>query len=277
MDLVEAAKAAVIGIVEGLTEFLPISSTGHIIVAERALAFRDPGEIFAVVIQLGAILAVCWYYRQRLWQVVRGLGSDPAARRFAGSVVIASLPAAVIGALANHWLEEHVFKSIAVTVIATTMIVGGLAILLIEHRTPDERHRDASALPWTTALGIGLFQVLALIPGVSRSGASILGAMLIGVERKAATEFSFFLAIPIMFGATALKLVKHRHELTSGGIELIAIGFVVSFIVALLVVHWLLRFVSHHSFSGFGWYRIIAGGLLALLVWRGWIAAGLPS
>jgi undecaprenyl-diphosphatase len=277
MDLVVAAKAAVIGIVEGLTEFLPISSTGHIIVSERVLRFADPSDVFAVVIQLGAILAVCWYYRARLWRAVAGLRGDAASRRFARSVIIAALPAAVFGAALNSWLEAHVFNERAVAIIAATMVIGGVIILLIERRRAEPAHRDSSGLPWRTALGIGLFQVLAMIPGVSRSGASIMGGMLIGVERKAATEFSFFLAIPIMLGASGLKLAKHLPDLTAARMEAIAVGFAVSFLVALAVVHWLLRFVSAHSFAGFGWYRIIGGLALAGALWLGWIDAALPT
>ncbi|MBA2479638.1 MAG: undecaprenyl-diphosphate phosphatase [Planctomycetes bacterium] len=277
MDLVVAAKAAVIGIVEGLTEFLPISSTGHIIITERLLRFQDPNDVFAVVIQLGAILAVCWYYRARLWSVVAGLRGDPASRRFAWSVTLAFLPAAVFGALLNDWLEVHVFDERALAVISATMIIGGILILLIERRTAKPAYVDSASLPWKTALGIGLFQVLAMIPGVSRSGASILGGMLIGVERKAATEFSFFLAIPIMMGASTLKLAKHLPDLTAARMEGIAVGFAVSFIVALAVVHWLLRFVAGHSFAGFGWYRIVAGLALAAALWLGWIDSALPT
>jgi undecaprenyl-diphosphatase len=274
MDTLAAAQAAIIGLVEGLTEFLPISSTGHIIVAERALRFADRGEVFAVVIQLGAILAVCWYYRTRLWKVLRDLPSDAATRRFAASVFVAFLPAAVVGLLVNKWLEEHVFAGNATAVIAATTAVGGFIILLIESRKREPAWRDAAALPWRTALGIGLCQLLALIPGTSRSGATIMGALLLGVERRAATEFSFFLAIPVMFGASALKLVKHRHEIDDAGFGLIAIGFLVSFAVGLAVVHWLLRFVSQHSFAAFGWYRIAAGILLAAAILAGLMPAG---
>jgi undecaprenyl-diphosphatase len=274
MDTLAAAQAAIIGLVEGLTEFLPISSTGHIIVAERALRFEDSGEVFAVVIQLGAILAVCWYYRARIWKMLRGLPSDAAARRFAASVLIAFMPAAIVGLLLNKWLEEHVFAGNATAVIAATTAVGGFLILLIESRKREPEWRDPAALPWRTALGIGCFQLLALIPGTSRSGSTIMGALLLGVERRAATEFSFFLAIPVMFGASGLKLFKHRHELTDSGLGLIAIGFVVSFAVGLAVVHWLLRFVSQHSFAAFGWYRIIAGILLAAAILAGLMPAG---
>jgi undecaprenyl-diphosphatase len=274
VDTLAAAKAAIIGLVEGLTEFLPISSTGHIIVAERALGFADRGEVFAVVIQLGAILAVCWYYRARLWKLLRDLPSDPGARRFATSLLIAILPAVVVGLKLNSWLEKHVFAENATAVIAATTAIGGFLILLIESRKAEPRWTDVNALPWRTALGIGLFQLLALIPGTSRSGATIMGALLLGVERRVATEFSFFLAIPVMIGASALKLWKHKDEIDDAGLGLIAIGFLVSFAVALAVVHWLLRYVSRHSFAAFGWYRIAAGILLAIAILAGWLAKG---
>lgn len=289
MDLGAELEAAIIGVVEGVTEFLPISSTGHIIVTQRALGFRDPGDLFAVVIQLGAILAVCWYFRERLWRAVSRVGVDPAQRRFLGSVLLAFAPAAVGGFLLNDWLEEHVFGARGTAVIAIATLIGGALILLIESRQREPVHRDPQALPWRTALAIGMFQLLALIPGVSRSGASILGALLIGVERRAATEFSFFLAIPIMLGASTLKLVKHGAELHATATAdaasrtsdvtyvTLAIGFVVSFAVALAVVHWLLRFVAGHSFKVFGWYRIVAGLALIAAIWLNWIPAGTPA
>jgi undecaprenyl-diphosphatase len=270
MDFIEAGKAAVMGIVQGLTEFLPISSTGHLVVTARLIGFEDPGEVFTVVIQLGAILAVCWYYRRRLWDLLRRLPSDPLARGFAVSVIIACLPAAVIGLKANKFLEAHLFNP---TVVAVTTAVGGLAIIIIERMKHRVCHAEAERLPWRTALGIGLCQLLALVPGVSRSGSTIMGALCLGVERKAATEFSFFLAIPVMFGASALKLVKHHNDITQDRLGIIAVGFVVSFIVALAVVHWLLRFVANHTFVVFGWYRIVVGLLLALAMVLGWIVS----
>jgi undecaprenyl-diphosphatase len=206
--------------------------------------------------------------------VVRDLPTRPEARRFVASVSVAFLPALVAGLLLNDWLEQHVFADNATAVIAATTAIGGFLILLIESRKTAPRWNDVNALPWRTALGIGLFQLLALIPGTSRSGATIMGALLLGVERRAATEFSFFLAIPVMIGASGLKLWHHRHELDDAGLGLIAIGFVVSFAVGLAVVHWLLRFVSQHSFAAFGWYRIAAGILLAIAILTGWLAKG---
>jgi undecaprenyl-diphosphatase len=268
MNIVEAGQAVILGIVEGLTEFLPISSTGHLVVAEQLLDFKDPGEVFTVVIQLGAILAVCWYYRERLWTALRGFPADPLSRRFAVSVILACLPAAVIGLLCHDWIEDNFFIP---AVVALTSSIGGLVILLIEGRRRHEFFALPTALPWRTSLGIGLCQLLALVPGVSRSGSTIMGAICLGVERRAATEFSFFLAIPIMVGASGLKIYKHHNLLTPDRIGVIAIGFVVSFFVALLVVHWLLKFVAGHDFKAFAWYRLVTGLLLAAALAAGWI------
>jgi len=260
-------SAVVLGIIEGLTEFLPISSTGHLVVAGRLLGFSDPGEVFAVVIQLGAILAVCVYFHAKLWRLTCGvLTLDPSALRFLRNIVLAVLPAAVVGLSLNSWMEAHLFN---VPVVAATMVLGGLAIIAIERRTQTPVHHDPALLPWTTALGVGCCQLLALVPGVSRSGSSILGGMLLGIDRRAATEFSFFLAIPIMLGASALKLIKHRDALTSDRVGTIAVGFVVAFVVALAVVHWLIRYVSKRDFIPFAWYRIVAGLLLAVLLLTG--------
>lgn len=260
-------SAVVLGVIEGLTEFLPISSTGHIVVAGRLLGFADEGEVFTVVIQLGAILAVCVYFNARLWALARGvLVGEAGALRFLRNIVLAVLPAAVAGLVLNDWMEAYLFN---VPVVATTMVLGGLAIIGIERRTAAPRHHDPATLPWTTALAVGCCQLLALVPGVSRSGSSILGGMLLGIDRRAATEFSFFLAIPIMLGASALKLVKHRDALTGDRLGTIAVGFVVSFVVALAVVHWLIRYVSRRDFMPFAWYRIAAGLLLAVLLVTG--------
>jgi len=274
--LSDLIKAAVLGVIEGVTEFLPISSTGHLIVAQRLMGFSDPGEVFTVVIQLGAILAVCAYYHARLWRLARGtLAGDPAALRFIRNLLLATLPAAVVGLLVNRWLEENVFVASAVlAVVAVTMVLGGIAILLIERRSPAAiRYHEPADLPWRTAIGVGCCQLLALIPGVSRSGASILGGMLLGIDRRAATEFSFFLAIPIMVGASGLKLVKHYDEIDGDRLGLIAVGFVVSFVVALAVVHWLIRYVSRRDFVPFAWYRIVAGLALAALILSGLLGA----
>ena len=269
MDLLHAAKAALLGVVEGLTEFIPVSSTGHLLVAERLLGFSDPGGVFTVVIQLGAILAVCLLYRATLIRAVVDLPKTNEAGReakaFVWSIVIATLPAVVIGLPADHFVEKHIFTPVnAPLIVAAAFALGGLAIILIERRQHRVEYSFATSLPWRIALVIGCCQVLAaLIPGTSRSGATIMGALLLGVARPAAAEFSFFLAIPAMFGGSILKLAKHHHELTVDRIGEIAIGFVVAFIVAWIVIRWLIRFVTTHTFAGFGWYRLIAGLLIA--------------
>lgn len=270
MDPASLWSAALIGIVEGVTEFLPISSTAHIRLTQFATGFRDQGETFAVVIQLGAILAVVAYFWRRLLALALGvLRREPASLRFALGLALAALPAGVLGLLLNDWLEERVFGAHELAIITATMAVGGLAILAIERWRPAPRHTEVATLPVRTCLWIGLLQVLAMIPGVSRSGASILGAMCVGVERKAATEFSFFLAIPIMLGASVLKLAKHHEHVQGDFAGAIAVGFVVSFVVALGVVHWLLRYVASHTFRPFAWYRLAAGVLLAALLAAG--------
>jgi len=267
MDPLLLLKAAVIGVVEGITEFLPISSTAHIVITQRVLGFEDKGEVFGVVIQLGAILAVIAYFWPRVLALVKGLiAREAQAVRFATALIIACLPAVVLGLLLNKWLEENVFGAYALAIIAATSAIGGVIILVVEKRTRAPIHTDATLIPYTTALGIGFLQVLAMIPGTSRSGASIIGGMCLGVSRQAATEFSFFLAIPLMFGASGLKLYKHRHDITADSLGLIAVGFVVSFVVALFVVKWLLKYVANHDFKPFGWYRIVLGVVLAALL-----------
>jgi undecaprenyl-diphosphatase len=265
-------QALILGIVEGLTEFLPVSSTAHIVVAQRILRSSDPGEVFGVVIQLGAILAVCVYYNARIYRLLTQATRDAASRRFILNVIIGTLPAAVIGLAVNKWLEQHVFAGSALLwIVANTLALGGLGILVLERRHPATPVTDAMAIPPRTALLIGFWPLLAaVLPGTSRSAATILGGMLVGVDRRAATEFSFFLAIPAMAGASLLKLAKHHDEL-HGRLGPIAIGFVVSFVVALGVVHWLLRYVARHDFRAFGWYRIAAGLLLASALALHWL------
>ena len=267
MDPASLISAALIGIVEGVTEFLPISSTAHIRLAELATGFEDRGETFAVVIQLGAILAVVAYFWRRLLALVQGLArNDQASWRFAIGLVLAAIPPGVLGLLLNAWLEKHVFGAWELAIIAATMALGGLVILAIERWRPRPVHNDVALLPPLTCLWIGFLQVLAMIPGVSRSGASIMGAMCLGVERKAATEFSFFLAIPIMLGASVLKLAKHHEHVHGDFAVAIAVGFAVSFVVALGVVHWLLKYIATHTFRAFAWYRLLAGLILAVLL-----------
>lgn len=252
-------KAIILSIVEGATEFIPVSSTGHLILASEILNFDGPlAGTFEVVIQLGAILAVCVLYFRRLLNVVIGLPSDPAARYFASAVIIAFLPAALLGFLLHDFIKQVLFSPYVVCI---SLITGGIAILLIEYFKPAPRVADVENLRPVTALQIGLFQCVAMIPGVSRSGATIMGALMIGVDRKTAAEFSFFLAIPTMLGAFTLDLWKGRELLNADQAFVIGVGFVGAFISSLIVVRWLIGYVSRHDFKPFGWYRIIFGTL----------------
>jgi len=259
----DTISALILGAVEGFTEFLPISSTGHLILVGELLGFQDnTGKVFEVVIQLGAILAVVVFSFARLWQVLVGLPSDPAARRFALAVILAFLPAAVLGAIFHDFIKEKLFSP---WVVVVSLVVGGIAILLIERLAPRPRHRSIETLPMKTALAIGLCQAVAMIPGVSRAGATILGGELLGVDRRVATEFSFYLAIPTMLGATVLDLYKAREDLTTSGMGLIALGFITAFVVAIPVVKGLIGFVGRYGLTPFAWYRIVFG--LAFGAW----------
>jgi undecaprenyl-diphosphatase len=258
------ASAILLGIVEGLTEFLPISSTGHLILADRLLGLEGPeSKLFDIVIQLGAILAVCWVYRERLFHAVVGLASEPPAQRFVANILIAFLPAAIAGVLLYRIIKDVLFSP---WVVAISFIVGGFLILLIERIRPRPRVHQVESMSLGTALGIGCCQILAMIPGVSRAGATIMGAMMLRVDRPAATEFSFFLAIPTMLGAAVYDLYKNRAILSVDNGLVIAVGFVVAFLAALFVVRRLVDFVSRHGFGVFAWYRIIVGtiALIAL-------------
>ncbi len=253
-------NAVILGVVEGLTEFIPVSSTGHLILAAELLRFDpDLGKLFEVVIQLGAILAIVVLYWKKFTQVLIGLPRDKDAQHFTRNVLLAFLPCVFIGALAHDYIKAVLFNP---TVVAIALVVGGVAILVIEKMKPAPIVFSTEQMGWRTALAIGFIQCLAMVPGVSRSGASIMGALLLKVERKAAAEFSFFLAVPTMLAATIYDLYKSRHDLSTDGATLIAIGFVVSFIVALVVVRWMLGFVTRHGFTPFAWYRIVAGGAL---------------
>lgn len=255
-------QAIFLGIVEGVTEFLPISSTGHLIIAGQLIGFHD--TVFDVVIQLGAILAICVLYARKLFDVAFGLTSDPAARRFALAVTIAFIPSVILGLL----LHDFIKSLFSPMIVCASLVLGGIAILLIEKWKPATRIIDVENLTPRTSLQIGLFQCLAMIPGVSRSGATILGAVMLGVERKTAAEFSFFLAIPTMLGATVLDLWKARDVLNPDDSAIIAVGFIAAFLSAIFVVRWLVAFISHHGFAIFGWYRIIFGTLLAIFfIW----------
>jgi undecaprenyl-diphosphatase len=253
------ASAILLGVIEGLTEFLPISSTGHLILADRLLGLEGPeSKLFDIVIQLGAILAVCWVYRERLFGAVLGLASEPPAQRFVVNVVIAFLPAAIAGVFLYRIIKEVLFSP---WVVAVSLIVGGFLILLIERVRPRPWIHDVETMSPATALGIGCCQILAMIPGVSRAGATIMGALMMRVDRPAATEFSFFLAIPTMLGATVYDLYKNRAILSFDNGLLIAVGFVVAFIAAMFVVRRLVDFISRHGFGPFAWYRIIVGAI----------------
>ena len=252
--------AVLLGLVEGVTEFIPVSSTGHLLLAEKAMGLSGAKwDTFAVLIQLGAILAVVVLYFQRLWSVVLQIPSDPRARKFVLSVLLAFLPAAVIGLALHDFIKAVLFES--PTLICISLIVGGVALLALDRWTPAPRQNDAMRLPPLTSLTIGFFQCLALVPGVSRSGATIAGALLLGVDRRAAAEFSFFLAIPTMVAATGLDLFKARHDLNMNDAGLIAVGFVVSFIAGWIVIRAMLDYVTRRGFSVFGWWRILIGGI----------------
>jgi undecaprenyl-diphosphatase len=262
-------NATIMGVVEGLTEFIPVSSTGMLLLTKKLLGLPDGfWDTFTVLIQLGAILAVVVLYFQRLWAVALRLPSDPQARRFVLSVLVAFLPAAVLGALFHDYIKAILFDSPAAQCIA--LIVGGVILLFIDRVVPSPTRDDPMKLPLGTAVGIGLFQCLALIPGTSRSGATIVGSMLMGVEKRAAAEFSFFLAIPIMAGAFVLDAWKNRHELATvkGEIPLIAIGFGVSFVVALVVIRAMLAILTRRGLAPFGFFRIAVGALGLVMLSR---------
>ncbi len=276
------AKAAIMGVVEGLTEFLPISSTGHLILTASLLNFTgDVTKVFEIAIQTGAMFAVVWEYRRKLGATVTGIGHDPVARRFALNVLIAFLPAVVFGLALGSIIKKHLFHPVPV---ALAFVVGGLIILWVEarnrklNRNSDGKVQPARARIETVddmgpmdALKVGLIQCLALVPGTSRSGATIIGAMLLGFSRKAATEFSFFLGIPTLMGAGAYSVLKHRDLLRVQDLPTFAVGTVVSFFAALVCIRWLIRYVSTHDFVPFAWYRIVFGGVVLLTAYTGWV------
>ena len=266
-------KALLMGIVEGLTEFLPISSTGHLIVLGDLLNFHSKGKVFEIAIQLGAVLAVIVEYRRRFAHVVTHIGRERETNRFVLNLVIAFIPAAVVGLLFNKQIKAFLFNPLSV---ATALVLGGLLILWIEKRqrsrapkisrVEDMRPRDA--------LMVGLAQILALIPGTSRSGSTIMGGMLWGLERKTATEFSFFLAVPVMITATLYDMLKHYSEFSVADLQLIAVGFVAAFVAGLLAVKALLKFVASKDYVPFAWYRIVFGGIILITWWGGWVQWG---
>jgi undecaprenyl-diphosphatase len=273
MDIVLALKALIMGIVEGLTEFLPISSTGHLILAGSLLDFTgEKVKVFEIVIQAGAIFAVCWEYRARIARVLAGLFSDRKAQKFALNLIIAFLPAALLGFLFNKSIKAVLFAPVPV---AIAFIVGGLVILWVERRNRAnpaaariETVDDMSALD---AFKVGCAQAFALVPGTSRSGATIIGGMLFGLSRKAATEFSFFLAIPTLLAATVYSLYKERALLSMADVPVFGIGTIAAFVSAFFCVRWLLRYISTHDFSVFAWYRIAFGLLVLVSAYGGWV------
>lgn len=267
MDSLLYLKALLLGIIEGLTEFLPVSSTGHLIIAADILHFNgSSAKTFEIVIQLGAILAVCWHYRARLIVLLRTSPKEQAVQNFNFilNLCLAFLPAAVLGLVFHGYIKEHLFTPFNV---AIALIVGGVIILWVEQRRYTPRINSVDEVRWKTALKIGLCQAVALIPGTSRSGATIMGGLLFGLSRQTATEFSFFLAIPTMFAATLYDLYKSWHLLNSHDIGLFAVGFIAAFVSALLMVKALLAYVAHHSFRSFAWYRIGFGVLVLIYFW----------
>ena len=264
MDITLLLKAALMGVVEGLTEFLPVSSTGHLILAGALLDFNDDrGKLFEIVIQSAAIMAVVWEFRARITKVLGGFTTDPAARRLLANVAIAFVPMAVLGLLFGKLLKAHLFNA---PTVATTFILGAFVILWAERRQHAVRVHSVDDMTWRDALKVGFAQCFALVPGTSRSGATIIGGMLFGLSRQAATEFTFFLAIPTLSIASAYSLYKDRALLSVDDLGMWVVGMVASFVSAFFCVRWLLRYISTHSFVPFAWYRI-AFGLIVLGTW----------
>jgi undecaprenyl-diphosphatase len=267
-------KAAILGIVEGVTEFLPVSSTGHLIVVGSLLGWHDDkAKVFEIAIQTGAMFSVIWYFRERIMRVVAGLTGDPTAQRFAVNVIVASIPAVLLGLLFGSYIKAVLFNPVPV---AIALVLGGFVILWVErhHRQLTAAGRvppiqDIDSITPRDALKVGLAQAVALIPGTSRSGATIIGAMLFGLSRRAATEFSFFLAIPLLIGAGLYDSWKYRAILGADDVPLFAVGLVTAFFSALAGVHWLIRFIATHDFTFFAWYRIAFGGLVLATAWSG--------
>ena len=274
VDLILLLKAAILGIVEGLTEFLPISSTGHLILASTWLDFpRAISTVFDIVIQPGAILAVCWEYRARFTATFAGIASDRMAQRFTLNLIVATLPAVALGLMFKKTIELHLFKPVPV---ALAFVIGGVVILLAErwyrHRLQTRIHpliESVDDLTLLQAFKVGVAQCAALIPGTSRSGATIIGGMFFGLSRQCATEFSFFLAVPLLFGATLYSLWKARDLLSINDAPVFGVGFVTAFISAFVVVRWLIRYVSSHDFTIFAWYRIVFGLAVLAMAYAG--------
>lgn len=262
MDIAIVIQTLLLGLVEGVTEFLPVSSTGHLILLIDILGFQSPpGRTFEVIIQLGAILAVCFLYRARLWHTVRHFHDDKQARHFAFALVIAFIPSGIVGATLHSYIKGVLFSPL---VVAVMLVAGGVAILLIERYKPAPRIASVDELSLKRAFLIGCFQCLSVIPGTSRSASTIMGSLLLGLERKAAAEFSFFLAIPTMLGATTYDVYKNYHQMTLDGAGVIALGFLAAFVAAMVSVKFLIGFVSRHGFGPFAVYRIILGSGMLL-------------
>ena len=270
MDYLLLLKALVLGVVEGLTEFLPVSSTGHLILAGHLLGFNDEkGKVFELVIQTGAMLAIVWEYRVRFRNVLCGLGTSPEARRFVSNLLIAFMPAAVLGLLFGKFIKSYLFAPVPV---ALAFIVGGVIILWVERPARSMRAvriKQVDDMTWRDALKVGCAQALALIPGTSRSGATIIGGMLFGLSRRAATEFSFFLAVPTLVAAGMYDLYKNRALLSVDDLPLFGVGSVAAFISAFFCVRWLLHYITTHDFTLFAWYRIVFGAVVLLTAWSG--------
>jgi len=268
LDFALFVKALVLGIVEGLTEFLPISSTGHLILAGDLLDFNgDKAKVFEIVIQTGAMLAIVWEYREKFWHVAAGLANEPAARRFVANLIVAFIPAAVLGLAFGKLIKAYLFRPVPV---ALAFIIGGFIILWVERSLrPRVRVERADDMTWRDALKVGIAQAFALIPGTSRSGATIIGGMLFGLSRKAATEFSFFLAVPTLVAAGAYDFWKNRTLFNANDVGLFAAGSITAFISAFLCVRWLLRYIATHDFTPFAWYRIAFGAAVLVTSYSG--------
>lgn len=267
MTFVTFFQALILGLLEGLTEFIPVSSTGHILLAGHFLGFENEGKVFEVLIQLGAILAVLSVYTAKLLRIAADLPTSTKARRFVAGIVLAFLPAAFMGVLFHDLIKTVLFETPAL--ICTTLIVGGIILLIVDRMTLTPKYTDVMDYPLSLCLKIGLFQVLALIPGMSRSGSTIVGSLLMGTDKRSAAEFTFFLAMPTMAGAFIFDLYQNRDIVTSDSLAVVAVGFVAAFFMAVIVVRWVLDYVTQHGFALFAWWRIIVGSLgflgLALL------------
>jgi undecaprenyl-diphosphatase len=264
-----AIQAAILGVIQGLTEFLPVSSTAHLLLTERLIGFSDPDGVFTVMIQLGSILAIMWLYREKIRDVIAGLTTRPDSRNFALAIIVATIPALVAGALFSKFIKSVLYES--PRVFAAAFIVGGIVMLIVERTGPKPAIVDAERTPLPRAFVVGLCQMLALVPGVSRSGATIVGGMAAGLDRPAAAEFSFFVAMPTMAAAFGKQLLDVRHQLSADRALEIGIGLVAAFVASALVIKPFLSFVRRSGFAPFAWYRIGLGALLLVAIAAGWL------